>query len=61
MTRLMLIEWDLSEANLPSRGKFADVTMMVTPLVGVTFRKGLVAKSRCWSTVASGAAQTFSK
>ena len=26
---LLLIEWDLSEANLPSRGKFADVTMMV--------------------------------
>jgi hypothetical protein len=26
---LLLVEWDLSEANLPSRGKFADVTMMV--------------------------------
>jgi hypothetical protein len=26
---LLLIEWDLSEANLPSPGKFADVTMMV--------------------------------
>ena len=26
---LLLIEWDLPEANLPSRGKFADVTMMV--------------------------------
>jgi hypothetical protein len=26
---LLLVEWDLSEANLPSRAKFADVTMMV--------------------------------
>src|SRR5262244_3583950 len=26
---LLLIEWDLSEANLPSRGKVADVMMMV--------------------------------
>jgi len=26
---LLLVEWDLSEANLPSRAKFADVTMLV--------------------------------
>jgi O-methyltransferase/methyltransferase family protein len=26
---VLLIEWDLSEANLPSQGKVADVTMMV--------------------------------
>ena len=26
---LLLVEWDLAEANLPSPGKFADVAMMV--------------------------------